>query len=200
MQDNFTRANAFTQRWEKGFVNHPKDPGGITYNGLSLRFLKDRKLDINGDGRVDAADILWLYAQKAQAKVDEIFCLAFWVEPRLPEFSACLPLQAVLYDANVNCGIGRSVKCLQTALNQLSRITPLVVDGAMGPKTRKATLDAIALGSGMAVARAALAARLQFHKNLANNSPYPDGRDYRPFIKGWTNRCVALERYLEELA
>lgn len=196
---NFQRANAFTQRWEAGFVNHPKDPGGVTYNGLSLRFLQQRKLDIDGDGKVDANDVLWLYANKAQDKVDAIFCQAFWVEYGLNAFSACLPLQAVLYDTAVNCGQGRATRCLQTALNTFPRISPLAVDGGLGPKTRAATLDIIALNCGPDLAKATLGARVDFHKSLANKSPYPDGRDYRPFIKGWLNRCDALGRYLEEM-
>lgn len=198
MPDNFARANAFTQKWEAGFVNHPADPGGITYNGLSLRFLKDRKLDIDGDGKVDAKDILWLYANKAQDMVDTIFCQAFWVEYGLPDFGECLALQAVLYDTAVNCGTGRATRCLQMALNTCQSAVQLAVDGGLGPKTRAATLATIAMGAGPVLAKATLTARVAFHKSLAEKSPYPDGRDYRPFIKGWLNRCTALERYLEE--
>ena len=53
MDKNFVIANEFTKKWEKGYVNHPKDPGGITYNGVSLRFIKSAGIDVNGDGIPD---------------------------------------------------------------------------------------------------------------------------------------------------
>ena len=34
---DFDRALAFTLKWEGGYVNHPNDPGGETYRGISRR-------------------------------------------------------------------------------------------------------------------------------------------------------------------
>lgn len=198
MKSAFAIANAFTQRWEKGFVDHPNDPGGVTYNGVSLRFLQGLGLDINGDGKVDAQDIRDLYARKAQAEVDTIFRRAFWDGQDMDYFSACPPLQVVLYDTSVNCGTGRAVKCLQKAVNGLGNAARLTVDGALGPKTRRAVMAAVGQGQGRELALLTLAARRAFHRSLVDGSPHADGRDYRPFGKGWENRCVALGRYLEE--
>ena len=57
MQDIFGLAHAFTAKWEGGFVNHPNDPCGATNYGVSLRWLKDDGIDVNGDSRIDLADI-----------------------------------------------------------------------------------------------------------------------------------------------
>ena len=197
-KDNFRTANLFTQKWEKGYVNHPNDPGGATYNGVSLRFLKQTGIDINGDGHIDIKDILTLYRNKDQDKVDQIFYRAFWEEPALDRLIS-LPVQCVVYDTNVNTGRTRSILCLQAAVNALAGKPLLKEDGACGPLTVQAVRDLNNAGKGLALAEAAIGKRLAFHNMLVNKSPYPDGRDYRPFGKGWRNRCNDLLSYVRGL-
>lgn len=192
----FSIANSFTQKWEKGYCNHPKDPGGATYNGVSLRFLKQEGIDINGDGKIDIADILALYRNGDQARVDEIFYKAFWREPDLDRL-ASLPVQVVLYDTAVNTGRTRSALILQKALNFISGGN-LRLDGLIGPKTIHCANE-ICAGKGQAVAHAYLEERQRFHNSLVANSPYKDGRDYRPFAAGWRNRVNDLRRYAGSL-
>lgn len=191
---NFSVANTFTQKWEKGYVNHPNDPGGATYNGVSLRFLKQTGTDINGDGIIDARDILDLYRRKDQESVDLIFYKAFWRDPMLDQY-ASLPVQIALYDCNVNTGRTQSVKCLQKACNFIKGASCLIIDGIAGSRTVSLCKEIIAEGSGFKLALACIEERLAFHNMLAEKSPYPDGRDYRPFIKGWRNRVNDLKQY-----
>lgn len=191
---NFLVANQFTQKWEKGYVNHPNDPGGATYNGVSLRFLKQTGIDVNGDGHIDAKDIRALYERNDQATVDKIFFNAFWRDPGLDRFNS-LHIQTVIYDCNVNTGRTQSAKCLQRALNFVAGGTPLKVDGKIGPKTL-GLANELGQGMGQAVAHSFLEYRQSFHNALVKNSPYPDGRDYRPFAKGWRNRVDDLRRYV----
>lgn len=191
---NFTFANTFTQKWEKGYVNHPKDPGGATYNGVSLRFLKQTGIDINGDGKIDIEDILTLYRNRDQARVDEIFFKAFWRDPGLDRFTSP-HIQTMLYDANVNVGRTQSAKFLQRALNAVLG-AGLKVDGVIGPKTVQAANGA---ANPKAIAKTFLIKRMDFHNMLCACSPYPDGRDYRPFGAGWRNRVNDLKRHLEVL-
>ena len=195
---NFITANAFTQKWEKGYVNHPNDPGGATYNGVSLRFLKQTGTDINGDGVIDANDILDLFRRKDQAAVDLIFYKAFWRDPGLDSFES-LAVQAALYDSNVNTGRTQAARFLQRALNFASNGTPIQADGVIGPKTL-ALAKELCAAKGLTVALALCDARQNFHDTLARNSPYPDGRDYRPFAKGWRNRVDDLRRFVREIA
>lgn len=193
---NFEIANKFTQKWEKGYVNHPNDPGGATYNGVSLRFLKQTGTDINGDGVINAKDILDLYRRKDQARVNEIFYKAFWRDPALDRFIS-LPLQCVLFDSNVNTGRTQTIKFLQRALNMSGH--NLAVDGKTGPKTLGAVQKELEHFNDWKLANAFLNKRLDFHNQLVNNSPYSDGRDYRPFSAGWRNRVNDQRRYLESL-
>lgn len=197
--ENFRIANTFTQKWEKGYVNHPKDPGGATYNGVSLRFLKQTGIDINGDGHIDINDILKLYQDKDQARVDEIFYRAFWRDPDLDSLGS-LPVQTAVYDCNVNTGRGRSARCLQHGINVVLGRGTVEVDGKIGPKTRGAVLRIHAESKDQRLVLAAVDARLDFHNMLVQLSPYSDGRDYRPFAKGWRNRCNDLIKYLKEMA
>lgn len=193
---NFIIASTFTQKWEKGYINHPKDPGGATYNGISLRFLKQTGTDINGDGVINAKDIETLYRNKDQAKVDEIFFKAFWRDPILDNFIA-LPVQVALYDSNVNTGRTQTAKFLQRACNDVGAgLVPLADDGIIGPKTLARVARLVEEGDGLILACAICERRKNFHNLLANNSPYADGRDYRPFLKGWLNRVNDLLRYL----
>lgn len=196
---HFEIANAFTQKWEKGYVNHPNDPGGATYNGVSLRFLKQTGIDVNGDGHIDAKDILDLYRRKDQATVDSIFHKAFWRDPNLDQFES-LPVQIVLYDSNVNTGRTQTAKFLQRAINSIFPTANLADDGKIGPKTLDAFHKLRLGGRAYAMSLSFLDKRLAFHNLLVANSPYPDGRDYRPFAKGWRNRVSDLQKYLSKNA
>ena len=194
----FLTANEFTKKWEKGYVNHPKDPGGATYNGLCLRLVKDLRMDLNGDGVIDARDIQWLRDNQRQDIVDEVFFKQFWCDPHVDTLLD-VKLMTVVYDCNVNCGVSRSVKCLQSALNKFSKY-PLVVDGKRGKKTDAVIKNMFDSGMIFILAENTLYQRITFHKNLADRSPFPDGRDYRPFIKGWLNRCNDLLYYIRRMA
>lgn len=197
---NFQIANKFTQKWEKGYVNHPNDPGGATYNGISLRFLKQTGIDINGDGHIDINDILTLYRNNDQAKVDEIYYKAFWRDPNLDKYKY-LAIQTVLFDTSVNTGRTQSVKFLQRACNAISApdMPKLEVDGIAGPLTVARVNDLCKSDNGLKLALTYLEQRMNFHNMLVNNSPYPDKRDYRPFAAGWRNRVNDLIKYIRSL-
>lgn len=195
--EHFIIANKFTQKWEKGFVNHPNDPGGITYNGVSLRFLKQTGIDINGDGHIDAEDIRTLYRNKDQNKVDEIFYKAFWLEPNLDKL-LYLPVQTVYYDTAVNTGRTQTAKFLQRAVNRISSIK-LIDDGIIGLKTLSAVSVLGKEGKAKPLALAMADVRLDFHNQLVSNSPYKDGRNYKPFAVGWRNRVNDLKKYISTL-
>lgn len=97
---DFAKAHSFTARWEGGFTDHPADPGGVTNHGVSLRFLRGQKEDIDGDGDIDGDDVRALGAEDAA----RIMRREFWDPMKLDEVK---PLCAtVLYDAAVNMGAG----------------------------------------------------------------------------------------------
>lgn len=42
---------------EGGYVNDPDDPGGATNHGVTVHTMRRLGLDLNGDGKVDVADV-----------------------------------------------------------------------------------------------------------------------------------------------
>jgi lysozyme family protein len=195
MKDIFSLANVFTMKWEGGYVNHPKDPGGATNYGVSLRWLKDDGIDVNGDSKIDIADIKALTPEKAA----ELFRTHFW---NLPQLDLLPPLTAIVtYDAGINTGRGQAAKFLQRACNAMPGTPALTADGVSGDKTRLRVKGIVAArpGADLSLALDCIEQREGFHNQLAANSPYPDGRDYRSFLAGWLNRTRALKAYVSAL-
>jgi lysozyme family protein len=196
---NFDQAHIFTAKWEGGFVNNPKDPGGATNYGVSLRWLKSEgldfdfvlpfKVDHNNDGVIDILDIKALTASQAAT----LFQIAFWNRLNLASLPPATAI--VTYDAAVNVGRGQAAKFLQQACNTFVG-DQLVVDGGIGPKTR-GRAQALA-GQDCTIATRCIDFREAFHKMLASSSPYPDGRDYRSFLRGWLNRTADLRKYVAD--
>lgn len=120
---------------EKGLVDNPDDPGGITNHGISLRFAADAgdldkdgrlDLDVDGNGQVDANDIRAMTKDQAAA----IYEAYFWKLLRCPEIQSD-GLSLLVFDAGVNQGRGPAVAMLQAALK-------IKVDGKLGPMTMAA--------------------------------------------------------------
>ena len=53
----FEEAIKVILKHEGGYSNDKDDPGGATDYGISLRFLQDHDIDLNGDGKVNEMDI-----------------------------------------------------------------------------------------------------------------------------------------------
>ncbi len=119
---NFARSLKVVRRWEGGLVNHPSDPGGITKWGISLRFLRAIRIDINGDGVIDGKDIRSL----TEEQVTKLYHDHFWSKC----YCDFLPVgvDLAVFDCGVNQGPGRAKRFLQKALK-------VKVDGKVGPIT-----------------------------------------------------------------
>jgi len=185
----FTEAHAFTAKWEGHLVDHPADPGGLTNYGVSLRFLKAAGHDVDNDGDVDTDDVRALTPEFAAA----LFKEHFWTRSNLGDFPSLTAV--VTYDAGVNTGTGQAIKFLQASCNFYPGEC-LSVDGRLGPKTR-ARVAAIAKQpqGDLALAARCIRARKSYYARLADSRP-----KLAVFLKGWLNRCTALEKYLQELA
>lgn len=121
-RNNFALALKVVRRWEGGLVDHPSDPGGITKWGISLRFLRAIKIDINGDGVIDSKDIRLL----TEEQVRELYHDHFWSKCYCDFLPAGVDL--AVFDCGVNQGPGRAKRFLQKALK-------VKVDGKIGPVT-----------------------------------------------------------------
>ena len=54
---------------EGGYVNDPDDPGGATNFGVTIGTMQSLGMDLNRDGRIDAADVRAL----TRAQAEQIF-------------------------------------------------------------------------------------------------------------------------------
>ncbi len=112
---------------EGGYVNDPDDPGGATNFGVTVHTMRRLGLDLDENGRVDAADVKRLTIGQAV----DIFIRHYYQTPQLsllPE-----PLQASVFDMYVNAG-HQAVKILQRMLNKMGYA--VAVDGVIGPQTQ----------------------------------------------------------------
>jgi lysozyme family protein len=179
------RAIAYAMRWEGGFSDDPRDPGGATNYGISLRFLladnKIERYDFDGDGDVDANDVRQMTREQAAAVYRERF---WW--PALNGIPERLAIKA--FDFGVNMGPGQSTRLLQRALNDYAAITKspaLYVDGVFGPATSGAIAKVESSVAGLLLADfEELAGRFYF--DLAEKR-----RSARDYFFGWMRRCYA---------
>lgn len=147
---------------EGGFVNDPDDPGGPTKYGVTLATLRGVGLDVNGDGRIDVADV----AALSQAQAVSLFVDRYFHRPHLdllPE-----PLQPPVFDMYVNAG-ALAVKILQRLLQR--RGAAILDDGVIGPRTLAAVRQAAERHGAEALALAYSRARRDYYYALAEARP-----------------------------
>lgn len=127
--ERFKYAVGIVLRHEGGLSNDKADPGGITKYGLSLRFLKQEKLDIDGDGEVDKDDIIHLDL----AEADELYAKYWWDKYHYNNIKD-LTLATKVFDASVNMGPSEAHKILKRAMNHIMDL-PIVESGDIDART-----------------------------------------------------------------
>ena len=120
MNTNWQKSFELMLQSEGGFVNHPRDPGGMTNLGVTKATWE------SWVGReVDEAEMRGLTADK----VDPLYKERYFDAVRGDELPA--GLDYLMFDFAVNAGAGRAIKILQAAVG----VTP---DGGFGPITMAA--------------------------------------------------------------
>lgn len=117
MIENLDAAIEHMLKEEGGYVNHPKDPGGMTNLGVTAKVWEEwvgHPVDEKQMRELTKADVVPLYQRK------------YWNATRCSELPSGLDL--CVFDTAVNSGPGRAVKILQGCLG-------VTVDGAIGPRT-----------------------------------------------------------------
>lgn len=136
-QERFTRCLTVTEGFEGGLARNPKDPGGLTYRGVTLPALS-QFLGREAQPRelMHASDQL----------IGAVYHAVYWPAVGGDELPPGIDL--ILFDGAVHSGRRRSVSWVQAALG-------VTVDGAMGPVTLAAihNADPIALVHGATEAR-----------------------------------------------
>lgn len=166
---------------EGGYVNDPDDPGGATNYGVTIGTMRKLGLDINGDGRVDTADVKSLTRAQAQ----QIFVKHYFNGPhldRLPD-----PLQPSVFDMYVNAG-SNAVRILQRLLVRMG--FDLDDDGILGPVTAARAHDGMTVAPDHMVDAYGIERR-NYYYSLADSRPA--SRKYARTTKGakggWITRA-----------
>ena len=117
MKENFDECLKMLLHHEGGFVNHPKDPGGITNLGVTKRVWEDWKgKEVSEQDMKDLTpeDVAPLYKKR------------YWDKCKCSDLGS--GLDWAVFDWAVNSGTGRAAKAVQ-------KICGAAQDGAIGPKT-----------------------------------------------------------------
>jgi lysozyme family protein len=117
MTKNFRDCLELVLKHEGGFVNHPKDPGGITNLGVTKRVWEEwvgHEVDEKAMRALTPALVAPMYEMK------------YWRTSYCEKLPRGLDL--LVFSMAVNAGSGRSVKLLQDAIG-------VVADGIIGPRT-----------------------------------------------------------------
>lgn len=120
MRDNFDKCFALVIADEGGFVDHPKDPGGMTNLGVTRR---NWEIYLNRD--VTEAEMRGLTPEA----VKHFYKAMYWDKIKGDQLPSGVDYAA--YDLAVNSGTGRAAKYLQ-------EIAGVFADGVIGPKSIEA--------------------------------------------------------------
>ena len=174
MPITLSEALQFTLKWEGGYTNHPKDPGGATnYGIIQVRYDEYRKfkgLRLNPVKNITVAEYI------------EIYDKFYWDPVRAQYLDGTLGL--ALFDTAVNMGTGGAISRLQKALN-------LPITG----KWTQAISDVIHQSDQTAVALTIC--KLRIAKRYAR---VKQRADQVVFLRGWLNRDNALIAKVKSMA
>lgn len=159
MMGEFDRALAKVLVHEGGYVNHPKDPGGATNQGITQRVYDDYRKTMG----IKSQPVSML----TNAERDSIYRARYWA--LIKGDSLPVGVAYVVFDGAVNSGVSQSVKWLQRALG-------VPADGVIGPQTINA---ARAHENHDWLVRKICDLRMAFLRAL---------KTFSTFGKGWTRR------------
>jgi len=167
MSEKFNKSLEAILKWEGGFVNHPKDPGGITNMGITKKVYENyttKKVTEQDMRELTHADVIPIYKEK------------YW-NPLRAEY---LPegLALCVFDFGVNAGVNRSSRYLQEMVGA-------TVDGIVGPKTIKTANDYYKKHGKNYTILLFQEMRRNYYKQLHH---------FDTFGKGWLNRVNDIEK------
>lgn len=167
MSSKFARCHEITAKWEGGWSDHSRDPGGKTNWGVTQATLTKHL------GRpASTAEIRNL----TKAKAEDIYKEMFWAPVSGEELPPGVDL--CVYDFGVNSGPSRGVKSLQAAVG-------VKADGWVG----EATLQAVEKLGRRELINTLCDRRLAFMEQCRGS----DGKLLWPtFGKGWANRVADI--------
>ena len=148
---------------EGGYVNHPKDPGGMTNLGVTKRVYEEwvgYSVSENTMQNLTNEDVSPIYKKN------------YWDRVKGDQLPAGLDL--CVFDFGVNAGTGRAAKYLQTLIGT-------VADGGIGPNTLKTLDEYVAKHGVKETIQNYQAERQKYYESLST---------FDTFGRGWTRRVT----------
>ncbi len=178
MTERFLECLRFVLKWEGGLSNHPDDPGGRTNKGITQSVYNSWRKEKGLPPR----DV----AQITDNEVRQIYFERYWTPSHAGQLPP--PLDLVVFDCAVNCGVATSIRLLQKALSELGYYTDKV-DGIFGNLTAQAVEKCRKDGKlPILINKCVQLRNLRYHE-IATKNPR-----LKTFLKGWLNRTADLLR------
>lgn len=173
---HFPKILANTLHHEGGWSDHPKDPGGATMKGITMKTYSDFL------GRPAMKDEL---RRIPDDHLEAIYRKGYWDKVRGNELAAISPgLAAAVFDFAVNSGPGRAAKALQG-------LCGAVTDGAIGPNSLKQVKAWVDLMGPDKAIDAYQAFRQHYLESLDT---------FATFGRGWTRRIAEMTAFCKDMA
>ena len=153
MKDNFEQCLALVLKHEGGFVNNPKDPGGMTNLGVTKKVWEayvGHPVDESAMRALGPQDVAPLYKKQ------------YW--DKISGDSLPFGVDYATFDMAVNSGVSRAAKTLQQVLG-------VGADGQVG----QATISACEAANAREVATGVCEARLAFLQSLSTYDTFGKG-------------------------
>lgn len=163
---NYKRGLSLTLAYEGGYVNHPSDPGGPTYKGITQR--------VYDAHRKTRGQLIQSVRYATSEEVSDIYKGQYWKLVRGDSLPA--GLDYAVFDFAVNSGISRAVRYLQ-------RQVGVHDDAVIGDETMAAVYAKAKADEELMIATLC-ANRLAFVRSL---------KTFSVFGKGWTRRIIGAK-------
>ena len=128
MKENYAKCLAQVLKYEGGYVDHPRDPGGPTNKGITQAvydaWQKSQNLPTQSVRNISDATVAAIYKQQ------------YWDRVRGDDLPAGVDF--AVFDFAVNSGVSRAAKTLQAVVG-------VTQDGQIGPATIEATKTYVAM-------------------------------------------------------
>jgi lysozyme family protein len=128
MKENYAKCLAQVLKYEGGYVDHPRDPGGPTNKGITQAvydaWQKSQNLPTQSVRNISDATVAAIYKQQ------------YW--DRISGDDLPAGVDFAVFDYAVNSGVSRAAKTLQAVVG-------VTQDGVIGPATIQATKTYVAM-------------------------------------------------------
>tara|TARA_Y100000052_G_scaffold26970_1_gene33183 strand:- start:279 stop:803 length:525 start_codon:yes stop_codon:yes gene_type:complete len=159
--ENYQKCLAMILHHEGGYVNHPKDPGGMTNLGVTKRVYEDW---------VGYSVSEHTMQNLTEEDVAPIYKKNYWDRIKADDLPSGLDL--CVFDFGVNAGTGRAAKYLQNLIGT-------VADGGIGPNTLRALANYVDSEGVESAIKNYQAERQSYYEKL---------KTFETFGRGWTRR------------